>query len=81
MVFAAILNEIEDETDRESGSNKGISNLPINLRVSSPRVLNITLIDLPGLTMIAVGDQPTDIGYQSKDMIMTYICRDTHLIL
>ena len=44
-------------------------------------VLNITLIDLPGLTKIAVGDQPTDIGEQIKDMIMTYICRDTCLIL
>ena len=44
-------------------------------------VLNITLIDLPGLTKIAVGDQPTDIGDQIKDMIMTYICRETCLIL
>merc|ERR1719291_791392 len=44
-------------------------------------VMNITLIDLPGLTKIAVGDQPTDIGDQIKDMIMTYICRDTCLIL
>ena len=44
-------------------------------------VLNITLIDLPGLTKIAVGDQPTDIGDQIRDMIMTYICRDTCLIL
>ena len=44
-------------------------------------VLSITLIDLPGLTKIAVGDQPADIGEQIKDMIMTYICRDTCLIL
>ena len=36
---------------------------------------------MPGLTKIAVGDQPTDIGDQIKDMIMTYICRDTCLIL
>ena len=34
--FAAIMKEIEDETDRVTGSNKGISNLPINLRVYSP---------------------------------------------
>ena len=31
-----IMKEIEDETDRITGSNKGISNLPINLRVYSP---------------------------------------------
>jgi len=81
MEFSAIMKEIEDETDRVTGSNKGISNLPINLRVYSPHVLSITLIDLPGLTKIAVGDQPADIGEQIKDMIMTYICRDTCLIL
>ena len=36
---------------------------------------------MPGLTKIPVGDQPTDIGEQIKDMIMTYICRETCLIL
>ena len=44
-------------------------------------VLNITLIDLPGLTKLPVGDQPADIGQQIKDMIMSYIERDTCLIL
>ena len=34
--FLQIQKEIEDETDRMTGSNKGISNLPINLRVYSP---------------------------------------------
>ena len=36
MDFNAIQKEIENETDRVTGSNKGISNLPINLRVYSP---------------------------------------------
>ena len=36
MDFLSIMKEIEDETDRVTGSNKGISNLPINLRVYSP---------------------------------------------
>jgi len=81
MDFLSIMKEIEDETDRVTGSNKGISNLPINLRVYSPHVLNITLIDLPGLTKLALGDQPSDIGEQIRDMIMTYICRETCLIL
>jgi len=81
MSFPDIMKEIEAETDRVTGGNKGISNLPINLRVYSPAVLNITLIDLPGLTKIAVGDQPADIGDQIRDMIMTFICRETCLIL
>merc|ERR1712223_754191 len=81
MNFNEIMKEIEDETDRVTGTSKGISNLPINLRGYSPHVLNITLIDLPGLTKIAVGDQPADIGEQIKDMIMTFICKETCLIL
>merc|ERR1719367_1308883 len=81
MDFLSIMKEIEDETDRVTGTAKGISNLPINLRVYSPHVLNITLIDLPGMTKIAVGDQPPDIGAQINDMIMQFICRDTCLIL
>ena len=31
-----VRKEIEDETDRMTGSNKGISSIPINLRVYSP---------------------------------------------
>lgn len=34
--FEMVRKEIEDETDRITGNNKGISNLPINLRVFSP---------------------------------------------
>ena len=36
MDFLSIMKEIEDETDRVTGTSKGISNLPINLRVYSP---------------------------------------------
>jgi len=45
------------------------------------KVLNITLIDLPGLTKIPVGDQPADIEQQIRDMIMQFIVKDTCLIL
>lgn len=34
--FEEVRKEIEAETDRVTGSNKGISNIPINLRVYSP---------------------------------------------
>lgn len=34
--FDEVRKEIEAETDRLTGSNKGISNTPINLRVYSP---------------------------------------------
>ncbi|KAI6173234.1 Dynamin GTPase [Aphelenchoides besseyi] len=79
--FDLVRKEIEDETDRITGANKGISPVPINLRVFSPHVLNLTLIDLPGLTKVPVGDQPPDIEQQIRDMILTYIARETCLIL
>ncbi|KAA8595093.1 hypothetical protein FQN60_012228 [Etheostoma spectabile] len=79
--FDEVRLEIEAETDRITGSNKGISAIPINLRVYSPNVLNLTLIDLPGMTKVAVGDQPQDIEHQIRDMLMQFITKESCLIL
>uniref|UniRef100_A0A8C8DTE5 Interferon-induced GTP-binding protein Mx n=1 Tax=Oryzias sinensis TaxID=183150 RepID=A0A8C8DTE5_9TELE len=79
--FDEVRQEIEAETDRVTGANKGISPVPINLRVFSPHVLNLTLIDLPGITKVPVGDQPADIEQQIRDMIMQFISRESCLIL
>ncbi|XP_031168358.1 dynamin-3 isoform X4 [Sander lucioperca] len=79
--FDEVRAEIESETDRITGSNKGISSIPINLRVYSPNVLNLTLIDLPGMTKVAVGDQPVDIEHQIRDMLLQFITKESCLIL
>ncbi|XP_051941062.1 dynamin-2-like isoform X2 [Hippocampus zosterae] len=79
--FDEVRQEIEAETDRLTGSNKGISPIPINLRVYSPHVLNLTLIDLPGMTKVAVGDQPVDIEHQIRDMLLQFITKESCLIL
>ncbi|XP_017281141.1 dynamin-2 isoform X1 [Kryptolebias marmoratus] len=79
--FDEVRMEIEAETDRLTGSNKGISPIPINLRVYSPHVLNLTLIDLPGMTKVAVGDQPPDIEHQIRDMLLQFITKESCLIL
>ncbi|XP_064416969.1 dynamin-2 isoform X1 [Latimeria chalumnae] len=79
--FEEVRQEIEAETDRITGTNKGISPIPINLRIYSPNVLNLTLIDLPGITKVPVGDQPADIEYQIREMIMQFITKDNCLIL
>ena len=60
---------------------QGISNKPINLKIFSPHVLNLTLVDLPGLTKVAVGDQPEDIEHQIEEMLYAYIVRDNTIIL
>lgn len=79
--FDEIRSEIEKETDRETGTNKGISELPINLQIFSPRVLDVTLVDLPGLTKVPIGDQPADIEKQTRNMILKYISKESCLIL
>ncbi|XP_018419545.1 PREDICTED: dynamin-1 isoform X6 [Nanorana parkeri] len=79
--FEEIRLEIEAETDRITGTNKGISPVPINLRVYSPNVLNLTLVDLPGMTKVPVGDQPVDIEFQIRDMLMQFVTKENCLIL
>ncbi|RCK65042.1 Vacuolar protein sorting-associated protein 1 [Candida viswanathii] len=79
--FEDIRNEIVRETDAKTGKNLGISPVPINLRIYSPHVLTLTLVDLPGLTKVPVGDQPKDIERQIKDMIMKFISKPNAIIL
>uniref|UniRef100_A0A8C2Q9J0 Dynamin-1-like protein n=1 Tax=Cyprinus carpio TaxID=7962 RepID=A0A8C2Q9J0_CYPCA len=78
--FSEIRKEIEEETDRCT-NNKGISPEPINLKIYSPNVLSLTLVDLPGITKVPVGDQPEDIETQVREMILSYISNPNSLIL
>lgn len=79
--FNKIRDEIVAETEAKTGKNVGISPVPINLRIFSPHVLTLTLVDLPGLTKVPVGDQPKDIERQIKEMILKYITRPNAIIL
>ncbi|CAK7242524.1 MAG: vacuolar protein sorting-associated protein 1 [Sporothrix thermara] len=79
--FNKIREEINRETEAKVGRNAGISPAPINLRVYSPNVLNLTLVDLPGLTKVPVGDQPRDIERQIRDMVMKFISKPNAIIL
>ncbi|KAF3661308.1 putative dynamin-related protein 3A-like isoform X2 [Capsicum annuum] len=69
------------ETEKEVGVNKGVSDKQIRLKICSPNVLNITLVDLPGITKVPVGDQPSDIEARIRNMIMSYIKQETSIIL
>lgn len=46
--FNRIREEIIRDTERLTGKNKGISSNPIHLKIFSPYVLHLTLVDLPG---------------------------------
>lgn len=79
--FQQIRQEIVRETDRLTGSNKGISNDPISLKIFSPHVLALTLVDLPGITKVPVGDQPDNIEEQIQEMILEFISNPNAIIL
>lgn len=79
--FGDVKREIENETARIAGSNKGISRQPISLKIFSPNVLNLTLVDLPGLTKVPIGDQPPDIEKQTRNLISEYIAKPNSIIL
>ena len=79
--FGQVKQEIENETARIAGNNKGINRQPINLKIFSPHVLNLTLVDLPGLTKVPIGDQPTDIEKQTRTLISEYIAKPNSIIL
>ncbi|XP_037734685.1 dynamin-1-like protein isoform X9 [Chelonia mydas] len=79
--FEEIRQEIENETERISGNNKGISPEPIHLKIFSPNVVNLTLVDLPGMTKVPVGDQPKDIELQIRELILRFISNPNSIIL
>ena len=79
--FDEIRKEIIRETDRVTGTNKGISTKSINLKIYSPYVLTLSLVDLPGITKVPVGDQPSDIEHLVRSMCMKYISKKESVIL
>ncbi|KAI8659458.1 vacuolar protein sorting-associated protein 1 [Fusarium falciforme] len=79
--FTKIRDEINRETEAKVGRNAGISPAPINLRIYSPNVLTLTLVDLPGLTKVPVGDQPRDIERQIREMVLKHIGKSNAIIL
>ncbi|XP_073440809.1 interferon-induced GTP-binding protein Mx2-like [Dendrobates tinctorius] len=72
---SAVEIEVRKAQDAVSGSGKGISPELITLEIISPNVPDLTLIDLPGITRIALPNQPQDIGRQIKQIIKQYITK------
>ncbi|ERN01037.1 hypothetical protein AMTRI_Chr03g145800 [Amborella trichopoda] len=79
--FALVRKEIQDETDRMTGKSKQISPIPIHLSIYSPNVVNLTLIDLPGLTKVAIEGQPESIVGDIENMVRSYVEKPNSIIL
>lgn len=76
----SILNK-QWRTFSKYGNFKAICYTQFYWSIKNVLVLNLTLIDLPGMTKIPIGDQPPDIELQIRRMILDYIKRDSCLIL
>jgi len=61
--FTEVRRQIELLTDKVCGANRGIIDKPLVLQVFSPTCPDLTLVDLPGITRIALkdSDQPKNI--------------------
>ncbi|XP_073312916.1 phragmoplastin DRP1E-like [Primulina huaijiensis] len=79
--FSLVRQEIRDETDRVTGKSKMISPVPIHLSIYSPHVVNLTLIDLPGLTKVAVEGQQESIVQDIENMVRSYVEKPNSIIL
>ncbi|XP_073473355.1 uncharacterized protein [Aquarana catesbeiana] len=78
---AQVENEVRKAQNCMAGTGNGVSDQLITLEVMSPNVPDLTLIDLPGITRVALPNQPLNIGQQIKEMIIKYISRQKTIIL
>mmetsp|Transcript_94581 Transcript_94581/g.149560 ORF Transcript_94581/g.149560 Transcript_94581/m.149560 type:complete len:726 (+) Transcript_94581:39-2216(+) len=79
--FEQVRQEIAAETAKTCGDNAGISDDPILLSIFSPSVMDLTLVDLPGLTKVPTGDQPSDISERIRKLVLRYVSHESCLIL
>jgi dynamin 1-like protein len=79
--FQAIQEEIVAETERATGATRNISPEPIVLKLWSPNVLDLTVVDLPGLVKNAVDGQDPAIVEQITQMVQSFIKPANVLIL
>jgi len=61
------------DTDRVCGRNKDITVIPLICKVYSRSVVDLTLVDLPGMTKIPTGEQPIDIEKKIVELCYTYV--------
>ena len=78
-----ISSVIRSITNEYAGEGMNITNQPIYLRIFSPNIPNLSLVDLPGLTMVACTDkgQPKDIKTKIRTLISSYISDKSSIIM
>eukprot|EP01062_Namystynia_karyoxenos_P076286 TRINITY_DN7465_c0_g1_i1.p1 TRINITY_DN7465_c0_g1~~TRINITY_DN7465_c0_g1_i1.p1 ORF type:complete len:724 (+),score=295.05 TRINITY_DN7465_c0_g1_i1:94-2172(+) len=79
--FSRVRAEITAETDRLCGNTRNVHPAQIGLTINSDRVVDLTLIDLPGLTKVAVDGQPEDMARQIEECVLAWIAPKNTIIL
>jgi dynamin 1-like protein len=79
--FEKVRKEIVNETNRLAPQENDIYTKPINLKIYSSKVVNLSFIDLPGLITITTEKQSDDIVKKIKDLNLTYISNTKSIIL
>lgn len=70
-----------NQTQTIVGNNKDVSDVPISLSIFSPNVIDLTLIDLPGMVKIPLKGSRADIKEMIEKIILNYIEKNNCLIL
>jgi dynamin 1-like protein len=69
------------DTERVAGRNKNISPEPIIVKIYSRGVVDLTLVDMPGMTKIPTGDQPIDIEAKINELNLRYASPKNSIIM
>jgi len=78
--FQKIKDEIVHVTDAVA-PNKSISSDPIVLKLYSPNVIPLSLVDTPGIARVPIGNQPSNIEEYTRNLVKEYITRKHAIIL
>nr|XP_014030091.1 unnamed protein product [Salmo salar] len=76
-----VVRYVEQAQSALAGKGVGICEDLITLKITSSMVCDLSLIDLPGITRVAVKGQPDDIGAQIKNLISKFIKNKRTIIL
>ena len=71
-----IASKIETVTRAVAGENKSIVNTTLFLKVRSGDLPDLTIVDLPGIVRVSVGDQDDDIESQMIELINDHVKGD-----
>lgn len=78
--FEAIRKEIVDDTNRIAGDH-GVSRTPIILTIYSPSVIDLTLVDLPGIVSVTSSDQTSSLKSEIMSLVHEYASQENSIIL